>query len=104
MKSIILPALAAAFAASAAFASGPGETHADGTSYLANGAFTYDVFEAAVEHADLEGCPAEFDPEAVFCRITLANDMAHIFVFAYGGDQPLLAVKSYELGDGFLPF
>ncbi len=91
-------------AAGMAGASGPGESHHDGTSYLANGALTYAVFEAAVPHADLEGCPAAFDPEAVFCRITLANNMAHVFVFDNDGDQPLLAVKSYDLGDGFLPF
>ena len=36
--------------------------------------------------------------------MTLAADLAHVFVFALDGAQPLLAVKSYELGDGFLPF
>ena len=50
------------------------------------------------------GHGAEFDPDAVFCRMTLAADMAHVFVFHYDGDQPLLAVKSYALDDGFLPF
>ena len=93
-----------ALAAAPALASGPGEKHADGTAYLEGGALTYAVFEAAVEHADLEGCPAEFDPEAVFCRLTVASDQAHVFVFSYDGDQPLLAVKPYDLGDGFLPF
>ncbi|MCR9110639.1 hypothetical protein [Marivita sp. XM-24bin2] len=88
---------------SAALASGPGETHPDGTAYLANG-LTYDIFETAVEHVDLEGCPAEFDADTNFCRMTLASDLAHVFVFSYDGNQPLLAVKSYELGDGFLPF
>ena len=72
--------------------------------YLENSVFTYEVYEASVTHTDLEGCPVEFDTEQVFCRLTLANDMAHVFVFSYDGDQPLLAVKSYELGDSFLPF
>jgi hypothetical protein len=36
--------------------------------------------------------------------MTLAADMAHVFVFHYDGDQPLLAVKSYPLDDGCLPF
>lgn len=96
--------LASGLLATAAAASGPGETHAGGTAYLANGQFTYEVFEASVEHVDLEGCPAEFDTDKVFCRMTLAADLAHVFVFALDGAQPLLAVKSYELGDGFLPF
>lgn len=88
----------------AALASGPGEYHKTGTNYLPNGVLSYEKFEASVPHVDLEGCPAEFDPEAVFCRMTLATEMAHVFVFDYEGDQPLLAIKSYELTDGFLPF
>ena len=87
-----------------AAASGPGGSHGEGTAYLGNGVFTYEVFEASVDHADLENCPAEFDPDAVFCRLTLAAEQAHVFVFSYDADQPLLAVKHYELGDGFLPF
>jgi hypothetical protein len=91
--------------ASPVFASGPGEGHAgSGASYLGNGVFSYEVFESSVTHSDLETCPAEFDPDAVFCRLTLANDRANVFVFAFTGDQPLLAVKHYDLGDGFLPF
>lgn len=83
--------------------SGAGETHG-GEAYLEGGVFTYDVFEQSVDHVDLENCPAEFDPEAVFCRMTLASEMANVFVFSFDGDQPLLAIKSYELGEGFLPF
>ena len=91
-------------AATPALASGPGESHAEGVAYLPGGALGYATFETAVAHVDLEGCPAEFDPDAVFCRMTLANEMAHVFVFSFDGDQPLLAVKDYELTDGFLPF
>ncbi|MBV2360969.1 hypothetical protein KUH32_14475 [Thalassococcus sp. CAU 1522] len=84
-------------------ASGPGEKH-HGTAFLEGGALTYEVFETTIEHVDLETCPEQFDPDAVFCRMTLAADMAHVFAFAHDGDQTLLAVKSYELADGFLPF
>lgn len=104
MSRTVTPLLATLLLAAPAWASGPGETHHTGTSYLANGVFTYEAFETSVEHVDLEGCPVEFDAEANFCRMTLAADMAHVFVFAYDGDQPLLAVKAYELDDGFLPF
>lgn len=90
--------------ASTALASGPGETSHAGTGYLEDGIFTYEVFEQAVDHVDLESCPAEFDPEVVFCRMTLASEMANVFVFSFDGEQPLLAVKSYELDDDFLPF
>lgn len=99
-----IPAIAAFIClGTGAIASGPGETHG-GEAYLKGGVFTYDVFEQSVDHVDLENCPAEFDPEVVFCRMTLASEMANIFVFSFDGDQPLLAVKSYELGEDFLPF
>lgn len=101
---VIKTACVAACIGTMAAASGPGETHHDGTSYLAQGVMTYEIFEASVEHVDLMGCPADFDADANFCRMTLASDLAHVFVFSYDGNQPLLAVKSYELGDGFLPF
>lgn len=103
MKKIIASAIVAV-AASPVWASGPGEKHFDGEAFLADGAFTYEIFEKSVPHVDLDGCPAQFDTDAVFCRMTLANDTANVFVFAREGDQVLLAVKSYELGDGFLPF
>lgn len=97
--------LCLAVLAAPALASGPGEGHgAGGTAYLANGSLTYEVFEAAIAHVDLESCPAEFDSEANFCRMTLNAEMAHVFVFSHSDTQPLLAVKSYELTDGFLPF
>lgn len=87
-----------------ALASGkPTEKH-DGTVYLPNAAMTYEVFEATIAHADLERCPLEFDSNVVFCRIAMANEQAHVFVFGHAGESPLMAVKSYELGDGFLPF
>ena len=104
MKRVLAASVMAFGLPGLALASGSGESHEGGTAYLANGQFTYEVFEATVEHADLEGCPADFDPDAVFCRITIASDLAHIFAFSYNGDQPLLAVKSYEITEDFLPF
>lgn len=93
-----------ALAGPAALASKPGTRIGPGADWLEGGVFTYAVFETAVEHADLPACPAAFDPEAVFCRMTLAGDMAHVFVFALDGDQRLLAVRSYPLDGDFLPF
>ena len=98
----LLPALLVM--AAPAFASGAKDTAAEGTAFLPNGTLTYEVFEATIEHVDLEGCPEQFDPDVVFCRMTLASDMAHVFAFGFEGAQPLMAVKSYELTDGFLPF
>lgn len=105
MNHLIL-GLCAILAPSLALASGPGERPmgGNGVEYLTAGTMTYELFETAIAHVDVEACPAEFDPEAVFCCMTLANDAAHVFVFAIAGDQPLLAVKSYPLDDGFLPF
>lgn len=101
----LIAALTAVTLASPVLASGPGESHAGkGTAYLGNGVLSYEVFEASITHADMETCPVEFDSDAVFCRLTLANDGAHVFVFSYDGEQPLLAVKHYELDGDFLPF
>lgn len=97
---VVLLGLALPFAARA---SGAAEGAAEGTVEVAGG-LPYAVFEAAVEHADLAGCPAGFDTEKVFCRLTIANDAAHVFVFSWEGEQQLQAVRTYALGDGFLPF
>lgn len=93
-----------ALLAPAALASGPGESHNGGTAFLPSGVLTYELFEATIQHVDLADCPAQFDPDVVFCRMTLAADLAHVFAFRYDGEQALLAVKSYELDDEFLPF
>lgn len=76
---------------------------ADTTDVLA-GKMTYEVFEHSIEHADLAACPAEFDDDTQFCRMTLADDRLHIFVFGLDGDQTLMAVKSYDLDDGLPQF
>ncbi|MBN2630888.1 MAG: hypothetical protein JXR75_10165 [Rhodobacteraceae bacterium] len=78
---------------------------AQDVAYLPGGVLTYEVFEAAVTHEDVDTCPAEFDPERVFCRVTLAGGAVHVFVFDLNDDQPLLAVKPLALDqDGVLPF
>lgn len=102
----MIPTLALLMAAGPLLASAKGEGHEGGgdTAYLANAAMTYEIFEAAVPHVDLERCPLEFDGEANFCRMTLAEGRAHVFVFSHDDDQPLLAIKSFDLADGFLPF
>jgi len=104
MKKILLP-LTLSFVASAALASGDGsKLKTEQISYLPNGVLSYEVFEATIGHVDLIDCPVAFDGDANFCRMTLANEQAHVFVFSHDGNQPLLAVKSYDLDDGFLPF
>ncbi|WP_425090296.1 hypothetical protein [Tropicimonas sp. S265A] len=87
-----------------ALASGAGDVEHGGTNYLANAVFTYELFEATVDHVDLVNCPVEFDPDAVFCRMTLASEMANVFVFSFDDAQPPLAVKSYDLEGDFMPF
>ncbi|MFP7673904.1 hypothetical protein ACG74X_11190 [Marivita sp. S0852] len=89
---------------SMAGASDSGDPQALETSVLENGVMSYQIFEASIKHVDLETCPADVDGDSTFCRMTLASDLAHVFVFSDDGEQPLLSVRSYELGDGFLPF
>ena len=64
-----------------------------GTTYVVDSVMTYEIFEVSVPHADLAECPAEFDPDVVFCRVTLAFEQLNIFVFAYEDGSPLLAIK-----------
>ena len=74
------------------------------TVYLDEGPLSYDAFETAVAHVDLESCPAEFAEEEVFCRMTLANGQAHVFVFSMDPDAPLLAIKSMDVTGDLLAF
>lgn len=71
---------------------------------LGTGRMTYEVFEQTVEHADLASCPEEFDRDAQFCRMTLADGMAHVFVFDMAGEQAMAAIKSYDLSHGLPAF
>ena len=57
---------------------------------------TYDLFEYAVPHVDLEACPETQAAPGTFCRATLANDAIHVFAFSEDGDQPLVSMESYD--------
>ena len=88
----------------AAFATDTDTAKTPETVILDTSGFTYELFEYTVEHADLATCPEGFDPDEMFCRLTLAADMAHVFVFSLDGDQPLVAVQSHELFEGLPQF
>lgn len=60
---------------------------------------TYTEFEASVPHLDLEECPAVLAAPGVFCRISLASEAIHVFVFSENGDQPLVGFRSWEEDD-----
>ncbi len=66
--------------------------------------FTYALFETTVEHADLATCPPGIDTSRMFCRLTLASDLIHVFIFALDGDQTLTAIQSYDMADGLPRF
>ena len=57
---------------------------------------TYETFEFAIPHLDLEKCPADLARAGAFCRVTTVNDSVHVFVFEEKDKQCLLAVKSYS--------
>lgn len=57
---------------------------------------TYEKFEFAVPHADLDECPKDLAHEGAFCRVSIANGAVHVFAFEEKGEQCLLAVKSYS--------
>ncbi|MCM2563652.1 hypothetical protein M8756_15950 [Lutimaribacter sp. EGI FJ00015] len=103
MKTLLVTSCVALMAlAGAAHASD--DSAQPGTVLLNDGPLTYEMFETAIDHVDLATCPAEFDPDMLFCRMTLSADSAHVFVFSYDGAQPLHAIKSYTLDEDFLPF
>jgi hypothetical protein len=57
---------------------------------------TYEAFEFAIPHINLEKCPADLHREGVFCRATVGNDGVHVFAFAPEGDHCLIRLKSYK--------
>lgn len=57
---------------------------------------TYDDFELAIPHLDLEQCPKDVAKPGVFCRVTAANDSVHVFVFEDKDKRCLLSMKSYD--------
>lgn len=58
--------------------------------------FTYEQFEMTVPHIDLVACPAELAAPDRFCRLTSHQDGLNVFAFSQGGDQPLVALKSWS--------
>lgn len=62
---------------------------------------TYEIFEAAVPHADLSECPAAMAAEGHFCRLGIGEELT-VFVFSEEGDQPLVAARSWP-ADVVLP-
>lgn len=54
---------------------------------------SYETFEAAVPHIDLEQCPAGMGAKDTFCRASFAEEL-HVFVFSENGDRCLVSVHS----------
>ena len=57
---------------------------------------TYNDFELAIPHLDLEQCPKDLAKPGVFCRVTTANDSVHVFVFSHKDKRCMLSMKSYD--------
>lgn len=57
---------------------------------------TYEMFEAAVPHIDLETCPADLAQQDTFCRASIHHEEIHVFAFSLEGDSPMVGFKSYE--------
>lgn len=60
-----------------------------------DGVFTYQMFEAAVQHVNLMDCPGDLAGEGRFCRMTMHNDAFHVFAFSEEGDQPMVGLKTW---------
>ena len=56
---------------------------------------TYEAFEVAVPHIDLESCPETLAAEGVFCRATLNLDEIHVFAFEETGESPFVGLASF---------
>ena len=59
-------------------------------------ALNYETFETAVPHLDAESCPDASMNEKAFCRISVGNDLAHVFYFVSDGKQCLIKVETYD--------
>ena len=71
----------------------------------ADGVLTYEMFEAAVPHADLADCPAALARDDSFCRLTLAEGALTVWMFRNSGRQDLQALQSFDPeAEGGLPF
>ncbi|MFB2532263.1 hypothetical protein ACEYYB_00735 [Paracoccus sp. p4-l81] len=64
----------------------------------------YATFEATVPHADLTDCPAALAGPDRFCRMTLAAETIGVWVFSLNGDQPLLALQTYDVEETDIAF
>ena len=73
-------------------------TLATGATLAASAAcpLTYETFESAVPHIDLEHCPDAAMRETAFCRASMGAEQVHLFYFDNEGDQCLIKVRSFE--------
>ena len=58
-------------------------------------ALTYEQFETAIPHIDLETCPENLPQTNSFCRATLHHEEIHVFAFAEDGDSPMIGFASF---------
>ncbi|MEO1140222.1 MAG: hypothetical protein AAFW87_12275 [Pseudomonadota bacterium] len=58
---------------------------------------SYEQFELAIPHIDLEDCPSSIEATDVFCRATMANNEIHVFAFSNAGDSPLQELNSFPV-------
>ena len=56
---------------------------------------TYEIFEAAVPHLDLDECPVTLPQLDSFCRATVLHNEIHIFAFSTEGDSPMIGFNSH---------
>lgn len=59
------------------------------------GGLTYEMFETAVHHVNLEECPGDLAGEGRFCRMTMHNDAFHVFAFTEEGEQEMVGLQSW---------
>lgn len=56
---------------------------------------SYEQFEYAVPHTDMEDCPDSINADGAYCRLTLAAELATVFVFSEETNC-ILSTKVYE--------
>jgi hypothetical protein len=56
---------------------------------------SYEIFEAAVSHIDLEACPATLPQIDSFCRATVLHEELHVFAFSTEGNNLMIGFTSY---------
>jgi hypothetical protein len=57
---------------------------------------SYETFESAVPHLDLDACPEGVTDKKAFCRAAIGGHQLFVYAFAEEGEKCMIAVKAFD--------